>query len=173
MLDVNVISKNLVKLRKQKGLKQQELADKIHYSDKVISKWERGESVPDVSALSALADFFGITLDAIVKEISIKQLEDVTAESGEVITSADEQFKPTGNMRCKTNQNIFFKKALIWAAVSFLFCLLIYGITAISLNSRLILQWGLLIFIAVPIVFCAVFAAHKTKNKSKENKEIL
>lgn len=59
---------NLVELRKSRKLKQSDLADKIGYSDKTISRWENGSSVPDIASLSILADFYGISLDDIVKE---------------------------------------------------------------------------------------------------------
>ncbi|MBQ0099865.1 MAG: helix-turn-helix transcriptional regulator, partial [Firmicutes bacterium] len=62
------IQLNLVELRKSRKLKQADLAEKIGYSDKAISRWENGSSVPDIASLSILADFYGISLDDIVKE---------------------------------------------------------------------------------------------------------
>ena len=46
-------------------LTQAELAEKINYSDKSISKWERGEGVPDIIILKQLADFYGITVSPV------------------------------------------------------------------------------------------------------------
>lgn len=60
----NKIAKNLVHYRKKASLTQIELAEKLCYSDKSISKWERGEAVPDVLVLKQLADFYNISLDA-------------------------------------------------------------------------------------------------------------
>ncbi len=57
------IASNLVAYRKQANLTQQQLAQKINYSDKAISKWERGEGVPDVLVLKSLADLYGITVN--------------------------------------------------------------------------------------------------------------
>lgn len=57
------IASNLVAYRKQAGLTQQQLAEKLNYSDKAVSKWERGEAVPDVLVLKALADLYGITVN--------------------------------------------------------------------------------------------------------------
>ncbi|MGN1066271.1 MAG: helix-turn-helix domain-containing protein [Candidatus Fimimonas sp.] len=62
------IAKNLVKFRKQSNLTQQELAEKINYSDKAVSKWERGEGIPDVLVLKALADIYGITVNDFLTE---------------------------------------------------------------------------------------------------------
>lgn len=62
----DVLRNNLVSLRKKKGLTQKELADKLNYSDKVISKWERGESVPNIDALNQLATFFQCSIDDLI-----------------------------------------------------------------------------------------------------------
>lgn len=59
-------AQNLIALRKQTKLTQAELAEKINYSDKAVSKWERGESIPDVSVLMTLANLFGVTIDFLV-----------------------------------------------------------------------------------------------------------
>ena len=53
-------------LRKQQKLTQIELAEKIHYSDKAVSKWERGESMPDVAVFKTIAELFGVTIDFLV-----------------------------------------------------------------------------------------------------------
>lgn len=50
-------------LRKQRGLTQGEFAEILNYSDKAVSKWERGESVPDAYTVYVIADFFGVTMD--------------------------------------------------------------------------------------------------------------
>lgn len=57
------LAKNLAYYRKESGLTQLELAEKFNYSDKSVSKWERGEGFPDVFVLKSLADFYGITVD--------------------------------------------------------------------------------------------------------------
>lgn len=58
-----VIAANISDLRKKNGMTQQDLASKLNYTDKAISKWERGESVPDVIVLKQIADLFGVTVD--------------------------------------------------------------------------------------------------------------
>ena len=49
-------------LRKEKGMTQKELAERLFISDKAVSKWERGLSLPDISLLQPLADLFGVTV---------------------------------------------------------------------------------------------------------------
>ena len=63
-----IFSSNLIKYRTLMGLKQSDLAKKINYSDKSISKWERGEGLPDLKATKKICDIFGITIDEMLTE---------------------------------------------------------------------------------------------------------
>lgn len=63
-----IIAKNIQRLRQEKGMTQLELAEKLNYSDKSVSKWERGESLPDIVVLKFVADLFEVTLDYLVEE---------------------------------------------------------------------------------------------------------
>lgn len=60
------IAENIAYYRKRIGLTQSELSEKINYSDKSVSKWERGDGIPDVIVLSELAELFGVTLTDLV-----------------------------------------------------------------------------------------------------------
>ena len=62
------IAHNLASLRKSAKLSQAEIAEKVGYSDKAVSKWERGESAPDILTLKLLADFYGVTVDYFLHE---------------------------------------------------------------------------------------------------------
>ena len=62
------VSVNLTHLRRAAGMTQAGLAERINYTDKAVSKWERGESVPDVAVLKTLADLFGVTVDYLITE---------------------------------------------------------------------------------------------------------
>ncbi len=69
MEDVNkIIANNLAILRKKSNLTQLQLAEKINYSDKAISKWEKGESIPNINVLMQLAEFYNVKIDDIVYE---------------------------------------------------------------------------------------------------------
>ena len=61
------VAKNITELRLLHNMTQMELGEKLNYSDKTISKWERGESSPDISVLVEIADLFGVTLDDLVR----------------------------------------------------------------------------------------------------------
>ena len=55
-----IFADTIVELRKAKGMTQQELADKLHITDKAVSKWERNLSYPDITSISKLADILGV-----------------------------------------------------------------------------------------------------------------
>ena len=58
-----ISASNIIKLRTRAGLTQAELGEKLNYSDKTISKWERGEAIPDAYVLTQMAELFGGTVD--------------------------------------------------------------------------------------------------------------
>ena len=62
------IAKNITELRRAHGLTQAALAEKLDYSDKSVSKWERAEGLPDVICLKRIADLFGVTVDYLLRE---------------------------------------------------------------------------------------------------------
>ena len=69
------LAKNLTTYRKNANITQLELAEKLNYSDKAVSKWERGESVPDITVLKQMADFYGVTIDTLISEPKEKVLK--------------------------------------------------------------------------------------------------
>lgn len=68
-----VIAANVAELRKEQGMTQLELAEKLNYTDKAVSKWERGDSVPDIAVLKQMADLFGVTVDYLLEETHVAQ----------------------------------------------------------------------------------------------------
>ncbi len=63
-----IIAKNIAELRKAASMTQIELATRLNYSDKAVSKWERGESIPDVGVLKEIADLFEVKVDYLLVE---------------------------------------------------------------------------------------------------------
>ena len=63
-----IIGKNLTTLRLEFKMTQAELAEKLNYTDKSVSKWENGDAMPPVDTLKSLADLYGVTLDYLVTE---------------------------------------------------------------------------------------------------------
>lgn len=62
-----IVASNLIELRKKSGLTQQQLAQQLSYSDKTISKWELAQAIPSVDVLKEIADFYGVTVDYLIK----------------------------------------------------------------------------------------------------------
>lgn len=79
-----IIATNIAKLRLSSGMTQQELASKLNYTDKAVSKWERGESVPDVSVLSRIAALFGVSVDYLLTDHT-KPIEVLVEQHKEVV----------------------------------------------------------------------------------------
>jgi len=65
-----IIAENLALFRKLNGLTQNELAEAIGYSNKSVSKWERGEGTPDIIILTLLSDIYGITVSELIGQTS-------------------------------------------------------------------------------------------------------
>ena len=62
------LGSNIATFRKRSGMTQAALAEKVNFSDKAVSKWERGESVPDILTIMELARLFDITVDELLKD---------------------------------------------------------------------------------------------------------
>ena len=63
-----IIGTNIANLRKKSKLTQTEFANKLNYSDKAVSKWENGDSTPDVETLKEISKLFGVSLDRLVSD---------------------------------------------------------------------------------------------------------
>jgi len=89
------IANRLVKLRKEKGLSQEELADKLGLSRQAVSKWERAEASPDTDNLICLAKLYGVSLDELltsdddIETIVKEQVKDKEEEDKEEDSTAE------------------------------------------------------------------------------------
>lgn len=109
MADIKkIVANNICALRQDKELTQLELAQKLNYSDKAVSKWERGESLPDLSVLIELANLFGVSLDYLVTEKH--ETKTISASMG----------RQTKNRACITGMAII----LVWLVAAFIFMIL-------------------------------------------------
>ena len=74
----------LKKLRTEKGLSQDALGEVLGISRQSVSKWEQGNSTPDIDNIGKLAEFYGVSIDSLVKgEAQEEEAENTTAESEE------------------------------------------------------------------------------------------
>ena len=63
-----IVGNNIQILRKQNKMTQKELADIFNYTSNAVSKWERGETLPELATLKAISDYFGVSIDCLVTE---------------------------------------------------------------------------------------------------------
>lgn len=75
----------LYNLRKQKGLSQEELANRLNVSRQTVSKWEVGDSTPDMEKLIAMSDLFEISLDELVMDKKSVHVGE-TSNTSEIVT---------------------------------------------------------------------------------------
>ena len=73
----DIIGKNISALRIKNKMTQSELANKLNYTDKSVSKWENGDSVPPIETLKSLAELFNVSLDYLVSDNGNKSFDKV------------------------------------------------------------------------------------------------
>ena len=66
----DIIANNLISLRKSHGLTQNELAEKLAYSDNMVSRWERAEIIPNIETLQKISEFYNVPLTSLITENS-------------------------------------------------------------------------------------------------------
>ena len=113
----------LYNLRKQKGLSQEELANRLNVSRQTVSKWEVGDSTPDMEKLIAISDMFGISLDELVMDKVPYQMGETLSKS-ETVSQLKENVFTDGNKK-------MLKKGVKIAAIMFGVILLIDVISMI------------------------------------------
>lgn len=133
----NLIGMNIAAYRKRSGLTQLGLAERLNYSDKAVSKWERGESVPDVITMAQLAEQFGITVgDLLVDPNELPEKPDAVSQAmGKVVEKT---------LKRKANKNIILglSSILVWFVA-----LLVYVI----LSSVDVPKSWIAFFYAIPV----------------------
>ena len=113
------IGANIAAYRKRAGLTQLALAEKLNYSDKAVSKWERGESVPDVLTLMQLASQFGIPVNDLLTDPEALPGNPGTLEKA--MTQVSEKA-----LKRKANKNVILalSSTLVWFVALLAFVLM-------------------------------------------------
>ncbi len=71
---------NLIALRKQRGMSQEFVAERLHVVRQTVSKWERGISVPDAEMLTRIADLFGVSVSELLGEAKMENINEVAVQ---------------------------------------------------------------------------------------------
>lgn len=113
------IGMNIVSYRKRMGMTQARLAEKLNYSDKAVSKWERGESMPDVVTLVQLADLFEVSVNELLADPNA--LPENTGAVGRVMGKAVEK-----TLKRKADKRIILalSSILVWFVALLIFVVL-------------------------------------------------
>ena len=113
------IGANIAYYRRRAGLTQAGLAEKLNYSDKAVSKWERGDSIPDVLTLIQIAAQFGVTVDALLGDVNAlpEKLGTLERAMNQVSEKA---------LKRKANKNIILalSTTLVWFVALLVFVIL-------------------------------------------------
>ena len=104
-----IIAENVVFLRKQNSMTQKELAEKLGCSDKAISKWERGESVPSIAVLKAVADIFNVTVDYLITREHFCVIESLPSVEPEELNTAKKEEKSARAKKSNSIKSLFAK----------------------------------------------------------------
>lgn len=140
-----IVANNLIALRKSRKMTQADVAEKLNYSDKSVSKWEHADSLPDISILYALADMYGVTLDYLTSD------------------NAEEQ----ANMM-KTPEKSLENDRIIIASLTvtsvFLIAALVF--VYIYLNAKISSGWIAFVW-ALPVSFAALAYYNRIWSKNK------
>ena len=110
------IGANISAYRKQAGLTQAGLAEKLNYSDKAVSKWERGESVPDVLTLVLLAEQFDVTVNELLADPDA-----LPEETGAVQQAMDHVVQKTLKRKADKNIILMLSSLLVWFVATLIF----------------------------------------------------
>ena len=144
------IAGNIAKYRKQLGMTQIDLSEKINYSDKSISKWERGDGIPDVPTLVQLAEIFGVSVDELI--YPPKPQPELPVEPESDAKSADSTY---GRFRWKHFFITLLSVAGVWLVAFLMICLFQYLAPSMAnLWDGRVLCYALAGSFVVFLIFC-------------------
>ena len=117
-----VIAKNIISLRKKHNMTQNELAERLNYSDNAVSRWERGDVTPSIETLEQISEIFSVPLESLFKDNVIVSLNN------------EERTQKIG----KLSVMLLFV-SLIWFIVTVIY---VYAETILGLNLWTMFVWS-------------------------------
>lgn len=143
----DTIAKNICDLRTEAKMTQLALADVLNYSDKAVSKWERGESVPDIFMLKRIADYFGVSVDYLLE-----------ADHSESIQNKIAQRKMSARNRFVIS---FLATALVWFVATFVFVSMLIFSPDLSVRPWLMFIYAIPTSATVALVFNSIWGRRR------------
>lgn len=141
-----ILINNLIALRKARGLTQIELGERVSYSDKTISKWENGDSCPNIEALYRLAEFYGVRIDDLLR-----------ADFDAALPARQE--KP---------RRRYSKLVITLLAVVAVWCVALLLFTVLVLDPAVMREWLCFIY-ALPVSFVTVLVFNSLWGNRRHN----
>ena len=143
----DTIAKNICDLRTSAGMTQLALAEVLNYSDKAISKWERGESVPDIFMLKRIADYFGVSVDYLLEQ-----------DHSESIEETIEHHKSVARNRLIIS---ILATALVWLIATLAFVSMLIFAPDLALRPWLMFIYAIPTSATVALVFNSIWGRRK------------
>lgn len=144
MIEINnIVAENMSSLRKMNKMTQFELGEKLNYSDKAVSKWEHGESLPSINVLYEIASIFGVDMNYLV-------------------TDSTKNKKPQRVLTKQVKSKRFFitllSVLLVWFVAIILYvCFYIFG----GLNLWYFFTWSVPLSLIVSFIFVCIWGSEK------------
>ncbi len=135
-------------LRKRLGLSQEELAEKLGVSRQAVSKWETGSDIPAAGKLKEIADFFGVTVDSLLRD-------ETTPEPVPVAPAKPDKAEKRPKLSRQKTAAVFFLAAAVMILV-FLLCLILSGNAKSAAASSVIRLDGIGLSVIPAIILLAV-----------------
>ena len=153
------IGTNISNLRKRQGLTQAGLGEKLNYSDKAVSKWERGESVPDILTLVAIAEILGVTVDDLLQDPN-----ELPENTGSVQQVMDHVVQKT--LKRKADKRIiqYLSSLVVWFVALFVY---------VVLSSAGVINSWLAFFLAVPADAIVVLSLRSAWRDFRSNRFLI
>ena len=123
-LDKEKFGEFIAKLRKEKGMTQKELAEELFVSDKAVSKWERGQSLPDITLLNPLAEALGVSAAELLNCGRIENEKVDTSQIDELVEKAmvlSDEDKKEKSKAIKKRILIYFLCLIVGAGATYYF----------------------------------------------------
>lgn len=125
--------------RREKNMTQQELADKLHITDKAVSKWERGLSYPDVSLIPKLAEVLDISIENLING----KLEALEAKGGTGDIQAVTKLLEDSKSKTIHNVSRHLARHLVFRNMTILFAIAAVIISIVNVALSNTMTWGL------------------------------
>ncbi|MCR5223771.1 MAG: helix-turn-helix domain-containing protein, partial [Bacilli bacterium] len=124
-MDQKRIGHFIAKLRKEKNLTQQELADQLYVTDRAVSHWENGRRLPDISLLKNISDILGVSVNELISGEKFKENNIIKKSDDNIIKTLKDN---------KKNKQIF--KLIIFILIIMLILLIVFGKITLKKNIK-------------------------------------